>query len=148
MQSWCPKCDVEPNNLDGEGAWLCTQTKTEALIMCFNPGILWTDYGTRANVPFTNKFLQADIHEILSSDLLHQVFKGTFKDHVVTWIVEYLVIAHVVKPGQGIIGAISRSTYACSLHRTFESSIWAKRSTVFAPSDLCNASRMYCEGFE
>ena len=44
--------------------------------------------------PFMNGFLRADIHELLAPDLLHQVIKGTFKDHLVTWVGEYLVITH------------------------------------------------------
>jgi hypothetical protein len=44
--------------------------------------------------PFTNGFPRADIHELLAPDLLHQVIKGTFKDHLVTWVGQYLVITH------------------------------------------------------
>ncbi len=33
----------------------------------------------------------ADIHEILMSDLLHQVIKGSFKDHLVEWVGKYLL---------------------------------------------------------
>jgi hypothetical protein len=44
--------------------------------------------------PFTNDFPRADIHEMLSPDLLHQVIKGTFKDHLVMWVEEYLVLTH------------------------------------------------------
>lgn len=44
--------------------------------------------------PFTNDFPQADIHELLSPDLLHQVIKGTFKDHLVTWVESYLISTH------------------------------------------------------
>ena len=40
--------------------------------------------------PFTHYFPRADIHELLSPDLLHQLIKGTFKDHVVEWINEYI----------------------------------------------------------
>ena len=43
--------------------------------------------------PFTAEFPHADIHGLLCSDL-HQVIKGTFKDHVVTWVSEYLDLAH------------------------------------------------------
>jgi hypothetical protein len=41
--------------------------------------------------PFTSDFPRADIHELLSPDLLHQVIKGTFKDHIVMWVNEYLM---------------------------------------------------------
>ena len=44
--------------------------------------------------PFTNDFPRADIHELISPDLLHQVIRGTFKDHLVTWVEQYLVITH------------------------------------------------------
>jgi hypothetical protein len=49
---------------------------------------------TETKQPFTHDFPRADIHELLSPDLLHQVIKGTFKDHVVTWVNEYLVLEH------------------------------------------------------
>ncbi|KAJ7138132.1 hypothetical protein C8R44DRAFT_828463 [Mycena epipterygia] len=109
VQDWCPKCDARPDHLNAEGACLRTRTKTETLITCFDPGILWDDYGVRANiVPFTNKFLQADIHEILSSDLLHQVIKGTFKGHIVSWVNEYLHLEHGEKQALEIIQDIDR----------------------------------------
>lgn len=40
--------------------------------------------------PFTNDFPRADIHELLTSDLLHQIIKGTFKDHLVTWVTKFI----------------------------------------------------------
>ncbi|KAJ7101001.1 hypothetical protein C8R43DRAFT_1141269 [Mycena crocata] len=109
VQNWCPKCDAFPNDLDAEGARLRSQTKTETLIQCFDPGILWDDYGIRADiVPFTNDFPRADIHELLSSDLLHQVIKGTFKDHIVSWINDYLLLAHGEKRAHEIVQDIDR----------------------------------------
>ncbi|KAF7359961.1 hypothetical protein MVEN_00723000 [Mycena venus] len=109
VQNWCPKCDAHPDNLDAEGARLRTRTKTEALIMCFDPGILWDDYGVRADVmPFTNEFPRADIHELLSPDLLHQVIKGTFKDHIVSWVNEYLHPEHGEQRALEIIQDIDR----------------------------------------
>ncbi|KAG2058792.1 hypothetical protein BDR06DRAFT_980193 [Suillus hirtellus] len=47
------------------------------------------------NHPFMNDFPHADIHQLLSFDLLHQLIKGTFKDHLVDWVVKYLRITHV-----------------------------------------------------
>ena len=44
--------------------------------------------------PFTNDFPHADIHELLSGDILHQLIKGCFKDYLVTWISKYLIKEH------------------------------------------------------
>ena len=44
--------------------------------------------------PFTASFPRADIHELMAPDLLHQIIKGTFKDHLVEWVGEYLVAEH------------------------------------------------------
>ncbi|KAJ6494335.1 hypothetical protein C8R45DRAFT_1135098 [Mycena sanguinolenta] len=116
VQNWCPKCEAHPDHLDAPGARLRTKTKTEALIECFDPGILWDDYGVRADVvPFTNAFPRANIHELLSCDLLHQVIKGTFKDHIVTWVNEYLHLVHGEKRALEIIQDIDRRLSAIYL---------------------------------
>jgi hypothetical protein len=36
-------------------------------------------------------FPRADIHDLLAPDILHQIIKGTFKDHIVAWVGLYLV---------------------------------------------------------
>ncbi|KAH9978413.1 hypothetical protein BJV74DRAFT_879459 [Russula compacta] len=53
----------------------------------FDPEILWDDFRIWHDiVPFMHAFPQADIHELLAPDLLHQLIKGTFKDHLVAWV--------------------------------------------------------------
>jgi hypothetical protein len=60
------------------------------------------------NQPFTHDFPRADIYEILTPDLLHQVIKGAFKDHLVTWVGEYLVLEHGEARGNEILDDIDR----------------------------------------
>ncbi|EED77280.1 predicted protein, partial [Postia placenta Mad-698-R] len=58
--------------------------------------------------PFTNDFPRVDIHEMLSGDLLHQVIKGAFKDNLITWIGEFLVITHGDVRASEILDEIDR----------------------------------------
>jgi hypothetical protein len=58
--------------------------------------------------PFTEDFPRADIHELMSPDLLHQIIKGTFKDHIVTWVHEYLQTIHGETQANEIIDDIDR----------------------------------------
>ncbi|KJA18005.1 hypothetical protein HYPSUDRAFT_145683 [Hypholoma sublateritium FD-334 SS-4] len=95
VSNWCPKCDATPDNLDGAGSHRRSHEKTDFLIKTFDPGILWDDFGIRHDiVPFTHSFPRADIHELLAPDLLHQLIKGVFKDHLVTWVGDYLHETH------------------------------------------------------
>ncbi|KAH9911815.1 uncharacterized protein BXZ73DRAFT_82589 [Epithele typhae] len=64
---------------------------TEELLQTFDPATLWDVYGLIKDVePYTYYFPRADIHELLSPDILHQTIKGTFKDHLVTWVIDYI----------------------------------------------------------
>lgn len=58
--------------------------------------------------PFTNDFPRADIYRIITPDLLHQVIKGTFKDHLVTWVGIYLGKVYGPTRSQKILDEMDR----------------------------------------
>ena len=65
--------------------------------------------------PFTTHFPQADIYELLSPDLLHQVIKGTFKDHLVEWVGKYLEGIHGKTHAKEILADIDQRCVAILL---------------------------------
>ncbi|KAH9916552.1 hypothetical protein B0H21DRAFT_781954 [Amylocystis lapponica] len=90
VQGWCPKCTANHNDLDSGGGRR-SRNHTGVLVEELGQDILWQDYGIVSDiVPFTNDFPRADIHQLLSPDLLHQLIKGTFKDHLVDWVEQYI----------------------------------------------------------
>ncbi|KAH9026440.1 hypothetical protein EDB85DRAFT_2074917 [Lactarius pseudohatsudake] len=57
---------------------------------------------------FTNNFSHTNINELLSPNLLHQLIKGTFKDHLVTWIHNYIKDEHSELEAQTILDDIDQ----------------------------------------
>ncbi|KAG1836302.1 hypothetical protein F4604DRAFT_1886122 [Suillus subluteus] len=102
VKNWCPKCLALQLNLDGGGIYR-SREHTDLMISELPGDTLWFEYG-----PFTNDFPRADIHQLLSFDLLHQLIKGAFKDHLVDWVVKYLRITHSTKRGDEIMSDIDR----------------------------------------
>jgi hypothetical protein len=74
----------------------------------FHPVCPVSDSAMVPRQPFTHNFPRADIHELLSPDLLHQLIKGTFKDHYVTWVNEYLFMMYGETQALKIIQDIDR----------------------------------------
>lgn len=63
---------------------------------------------TETHQPYTSHFLRADIHKLITSDLLHQLIKGVYKDHLVDWVCKYLEYTHGQAGGARVINEINR----------------------------------------
>jgi len=64
--------------------------------------------------PFTSHFPRADIHQLLAPDILHQIIKGTFKDHLVTWVIQYLEQMYGRNQANQILADIDRRLVSCT----------------------------------
>ncbi|KAF8272768.1 hypothetical protein EI94DRAFT_1769618 [Lactarius quietus] len=102
VQGWCPKCTASLKDFN-TSAGQHTSELTDELVELLNFNTLWTDYGIdTCIVPFTSDFPHADIHEMISPDLLHQVIKGVFKN-MVDWICTYVLATHGQTAGDAIL---------------------------------------------
>ncbi|KAH9988333.1 hypothetical protein BJV77DRAFT_1061430 [Russula vinacea] len=109
VQGWCAKCMARAGNLDGEARLPRHPEHTMALIELVDLNVMWNEYGLEGDVvAFTEDFPRADIHELLAPDILHQLIKGTFKDHLVTWVNDYLFLEHGERRAEKIVADIDR----------------------------------------
>ncbi|KAF8325909.1 hypothetical protein F5887DRAFT_1065217 [Amanita rubescens] len=113
VSGWCPKCMAMPKELEvaHEGDRWTQGFMNDLVNMGLDSEELWDAFGMDDDIitkPFTNDFPRADIHESLSPDLLHQIIKGSFKDHLVTWICDYILHVHGDARGNEILDEIDR----------------------------------------
>ncbi|KAG1767859.1 hypothetical protein EV702DRAFT_1182058 [Suillus placidus] len=104
----CPKCMAPRANLDQDALCRC-RDYVEALIREGPLGDIWNEVGIVPElVPFTNDFPRADIYQMISPDILHQLVKGAFKDHLVEWVEKYLRHVHPKRHAERIMDDIDR----------------------------------------
>lgn len=122
----CFRCTGFPWDLDSEYGNR-TRRLHEALIEEVDFGTLWDEWGivgdivvrlpfcvshrhnfTNMSQLFTSLFPRSDIHTLLAPDLLHQLIKGTFKDHLVDWVGYYLEETHGKTRAKEILDDIDR----------------------------------------
>ncbi|KAJ7196663.1 hypothetical protein GGX14DRAFT_375923 [Mycena pura] len=108
VQNWCTRCFARPENLDAPSTGR-TAEEVEALLDAFSLKDLWDEFGIVGDlIPFTSGFPRADIHELLTMDLLHQIIKGTFKDHIVDWVHQHIAAIHPNAEALRILADIDR----------------------------------------
>ncbi|PSR92366.1 hypothetical protein PHLCEN_2v4724 [Hermanssonia centrifuga] len=111
VQNWCVTCPTRRQNLQDfyQGFDFRTREHAKALAGAVSRKELWDNYGIiSAITPFSDDFPRADIHELIAGDLLHQVIKGCFKDHLVDWVFAYILLEHGETKGHEIWGQIDR----------------------------------------
>ncbi|KAJ7753614.1 hypothetical protein DFH07DRAFT_1030442 [Mycena maculata] len=108
VQGYCPRCLSPAHDLDKDSARR-SQEHTDVLLDTLTMKELWDDFGIVGDIiPFTAGFPRADIHELISMDLHHQIIKGTFKDHIVDWVVQYIETVHEKAEAEKILADIDR----------------------------------------
>ncbi|KAG0692872.1 hypothetical protein DFH29DRAFT_985642 [Suillus ampliporus] len=109
VRNWCPKSLAIQTDLDSGSPYQCREHTDLLIHEIIDSDALWDEFGiVSILVPFTNDFPRADIYQLLSSDLLHQLVKGAFKDHLMDWLVKYLRLTHGTKRGDEIMSNIDR----------------------------------------
>lgn len=89
-ENFCPRGTIDPE-LRGEpnGCFLRSVNKTLDILECHLHGEEPSEFETQGLRPVYNPFWRdlphADIFECLTPDILHQLHKGVFKDHLVSW---------------------------------------------------------------
>ena len=120
-------CTSPADDLDRSDPLLRSSEHTNACKAAFDSKALWETYGIIDNVtvslvplaiycsipylsyqPFTEHFPHANIYELITPDILHQLIKGVFKDHLVEWVCEYLEHEHGKAKASSILDEIDR----------------------------------------
>ncbi|KAF8225302.1 hypothetical protein L208DRAFT_1306832 [Tricholoma matsutake] len=103
------RCTAPVKDLNSSHYVCHSQVHAELLVEAFELGTLWDEYGLIGDVIIkTHRAPPMDIHELLTPDLLHQLIKGAFKDHLITWVNEYIKAEFPAAEAQKILNDIDQ----------------------------------------
>ncbi len=90
QENRCPKCPVDPDKRGTPGSWtkLKEHSKIAEILHERSNGqnkVEFESLGLRPVLPFWSDLPHSDIFSSITPDLLHQLHKGVFKDHLVQW---------------------------------------------------------------
>ncbi|KAI6009449.1 hypothetical protein F5J12DRAFT_905037 [Pisolithus orientalis] len=112
VQGWCAKCLAMRQELNSDVLYQ-SHEHAEALIEEFDLKTLWDAYGIVGDIiPFTSHFPHANIYQLISPDILHQIIKEMFKDHLVKWVKSYLKTVHGTTKANAILDDIDQRIMA------------------------------------
>ncbi|KAI5996525.1 hypothetical protein F5J12DRAFT_907094 [Pisolithus orientalis] len=104
----CIVCLAMRQELDTDALYQ-SRKHAEALIEEFDLKTLQDAYGIVGDtILFTSSFPRANIYQLIAPDILHQIIKGTFKDHLVEWVESYLKTVHGTTKANVILDDIDR----------------------------------------
>ncbi|KAG1888701.1 hypothetical protein F4604DRAFT_1877237 [Suillus subluteus] len=110
VRRWCTRCCANRKDLDADlDALLQCHDHTEALVDAGTYAQLWLEFGIISDLVVTN------IYRLIALDLLHQIIKGTFKDHLVSWVEIYIMQTHGKHDGLRILDDIDHRIAAVAL---------------------------------
>ncbi|KIJ59511.1 hypothetical protein HYDPIDRAFT_170763 [Hydnomerulius pinastri MD-312] len=111
------------------------------------------EYGIVDDIlPFTASFPRANIHELIAPDILHQIIKGTFKDHLVAWVEAFLKkdLENEHRLGEVLADIDCRSKIDCYpalqlFHHSLGFDVYLTAITGYVPDEMVQAIAAFIE---
>lgn len=92
LASACPKCEESPARRGDlrPHTPMRDPLETLATLMLYRQPSMLKPYRLRAGWPFWAELWPIDLHDAIVPDLLHQIYVGMYKDHLVSWATQLI----------------------------------------------------------